>query len=127
MPPAGTCLSLTMHKRAHTGEKPYSCDICEREFGHMNNLITHKGRHAGEKPYACTICEKQFASMRIIIQHRTLHVGEKCAICEKKFGEKSQLSIQEHILEKNRMYVTHVEKTLLTRVCGSCNEWHSRI
>ena len=29
---------LDIHRRSHSGEKPYSCEICEKSFGYSNGL-----------------------------------------------------------------------------------------
>ncbi|KAJ6438509.1 finger protein AZF1 [Purpureocillium lavendulum] len=55
---------LDIHRRTHTGHKPYK--VCTKEncgltFSQRGNLKTHMRRHTGEKPYACSICGKLFA------------------------------------------------------------------
>ena len=47
---------LTVHKRIHSGIKPYKCDVCEKSFSDKNNLTKHMLVHSGKKEFQCHVC-----------------------------------------------------------------------
>ncbi|XP_012260938.2 zinc finger protein 724-like [Athalia rosae] len=110
---------LKRHSLVHTGERPHTCEICNRHFSQLGQLNFHRKfhdnpryrchicskpflrpsdiekhmrTHTGEKPYDCKVCSKSFAQLGALQQHSRIHSGEKpysCEICGKRFSQKA--------------------------------------
>ena len=104
--------TMKIHERKHTGDKPYSCSQCDKNFATKGNLKTHalihRSEETGERPYSCFTCNKRFIREDYLKKHELLHTGEKpygCSLCDKKFTQATHLKQHERVHTNERPYM----------------------
>ena len=75
--------TLKDHRKIHTCENSFKCDLCQKSFTSKLNLYMHVRIHKGEKGFKCDYCEKSFIRIHNLKMHQRTHRKEydKCAIC----------------------------------------------
>ena len=125
-------------KKIHSGEKSYFCDICEKQYSTLANLVTHKKKHNDEKTYSCDKCHKalsssdslikhkrihsyqficdsckdSFTTMSALIRHQKIHPGmqaHQCELCQKSFYSKNDLFIHNNSYQHLKKFKSTVK------------------
>uniref|UniRef100_A0A671RTU0 Zinc finger protein 296 n=1 Tax=Sinocyclocheilus anshuiensis TaxID=1608454 RepID=A0A671RTU0_9TELE len=68
--------NLTVHRRSHTGERPYRCGLCSYACAQSSKLTRHMKTHGARgtrAPFQCQLCSLTFSQSGELARHMRSH------------------------------------------------------
>ena len=58
----------------------FTCEQCDYSTGQRSALVIHRRKHTGERPYKCNVCNKAFMQKKHCKRHESIHEKEQRAL-----------------------------------------------
>lgn len=98
---ATTKVRIEKHQIVHTDPNnwPYSCRKCGKKFVQKHSVERHESIHSGEKNYSCPICNQAFRLSYQVKSHMLVHQPDSrplvCQYCDKTYRDRA--SYNKHV------------------------------
>ncbi|CAG5855286.1 unnamed protein product [Menidia menidia] len=69
--------SSTMKTDGEDQRRPYTCNLCDKNFRIKSILTRHMKTHTKEKPHRCSICGEGFVKLSYLQKHMSSHPGQR--------------------------------------------------
>jgi hypothetical protein len=108
---------------------PYSCEVCHKAFSTKSSLIRHEHVHSGECPYTCDVCNLSLMLLRkaSVVEEETKWAAWSCHRCNQPIhliDSVTVMSFSASILQKICGHTKHLSGSAfnqkLLRKFGNC-------
>ena len=81
-----------------SGERPFRCAVCGRNFVSVGVLRSHLRTHSGVKEFKCNVCGARFTTNGSLTRHMNIHINQRllqCSYCDLVF--RTDFMLQRHL------------------------------
>lgn len=68
--------ALSSKPQNHRG-RPFSCELCDKNYRDASGLSRHRRTHLGYRPSSCSVCGKRFRDQSEVKRHMKVHQNRK--------------------------------------------------